>query len=65
MGTIIFHAGMSKCGSTTLQTWLKQHLPLLREAGIEPLRIRQPTPDSPVAVVSSTTTTLVLGSLPN
>jgi hypothetical protein len=64
VGTIIFHAGMSKCGSTTLQIWLKQHLPLLREAGIEPLRIRQPTPDSPVAVLSSTTT-LVLGSLPN
>jgi hypothetical protein len=54
VGVIVFHAGMSKTGSTSIQHWLAEHLPLLRSHGIEPMRIDQPTPSDPITVVPST-----------
>jgi hypothetical protein len=54
MALIIFHAGMSKAGSTSLQGWLAENLALLRSRGIESMRIEQRTPADPIAVVRST-----------
>jgi hypothetical protein len=54
VAVIVFHAGMSKTGSTSIQHWLAEHLPLLRSHGIESMRIDQPTPADPIAVVPST-----------
>jgi hypothetical protein len=54
VAVIVFHAGMSKTGSTSIQLWLAQHLPLLRSHGIESMRIDQPTPADPITVVPST-----------
>jgi hypothetical protein len=54
MALIIFHAGMSKTGSTSIQEWLAGHLPLLRRRGIQSMRIEQSRPTDPVALVPST-----------
>jgi hypothetical protein len=54
MALIIFHAGMSKTGSTSIQEWLAAHLPLLRSRGIHSMRIEQSKPADPVALVPST-----------
>ncbi len=54
MALIIFHAGMSKTGSTSIQEWLAAHLPLLRSRGIQSMRIEQSRPTDPVALVPST-----------
>jgi hypothetical protein len=54
LAVIVFHAGMSKTGSTSIQHWLAEHLPLLRSHGIESMRIDQPTPTDPITVVPST-----------
>jgi hypothetical protein len=45
---------MSKTGSTSIQHWLAEHLPLLRSNGIESMRIDQPAPTDPITVVPST-----------
>ncbi|MDQ1454470.1 MAG: hypothetical protein QOH28_90 [Actinomycetota bacterium] len=54
MALIIFHAGMSKTGSTSIQEWLAGHLALLRSRGIQSMRIEQSRPTDPVALVPST-----------
>lgn len=54
VGSIIFHAGMSKTGSTSIQDWLAANLPLLQSRGIESMRIEQREPTDPVALVPST-----------
>ncbi|HEY5172222.1 MAG TPA: hypothetical protein VIK54_10895 [Acidimicrobiia bacterium] len=54
MATIIFHAGMSKTGSTSIQDWLAANLPLLQSRGIHSMRIEQRGPDDAVALVPST-----------
>lgn len=51
MASIIFHAGMSKTGSTTIQDWLKANLPLLQSRGIQSMRIEQPGPADTIALV--------------
>jgi hypothetical protein len=61
---IIFHAGMSKAGSTSLQGWLAANLPLLRSRGIESMRIEQRTATDPIAVVRSTHTNATSKFLP-
>jgi hypothetical protein len=54
MALIIFHAGMSKTGSTSIQEWLAAHLPFLRSRGMQCMRIEQRSPTDPVALVPST-----------
>ena len=54
MASIIFHAGMSKTGSTSIQDWLKANLPLLQSRGIQSMRIEQPGATDTVALVPST-----------
>jgi hypothetical protein len=54
MALIIFHAGMSKTGSTSIQEWLAAHLSLLRSRGIQSMRIEQARSTDPVALVPST-----------
>jgi len=64
MALIIFHAGMSKTGSTSIQEWLAAHLPLLRSRGIQSMRIEQARPTDPVALVRSTRTNATSKFLP-
>jgi len=45
---------MAKTGSTSIQEWLAGHLPLLQARGIQCLRIEQPRPTDPVALVPAT-----------
>jgi hypothetical protein len=54
MASIIFHAGMSKTGSTSIQDWLKANLQLLQSRGIQSMRIEQPVPTDTVVLVPST-----------
>jgi hypothetical protein len=54
VGSTIFHAGMSKTGSTSIQDWLAANLRLLQSRGIESMRIEQREPTDPVALVPST-----------
>lgn len=64
MALIIFHAGMSKTGSTSIQEWLASHLSLLQSRGIQSMRIEQRTPADPVALAPSTRTNATSKFLP-
>jgi hypothetical protein len=51
LASILFHAGMSKSGSTSLQQWLGSNVVSLREHGLTVVRIRQPAADAPITVI--------------
>jgi hypothetical protein len=59
VGVIVFHAGMSKAGSTNIQEWLAENLSLVRSRGIEPMRIVQPSQTGPIALVPSTRSNVI------
>ncbi len=55
MAEIIFHAGMPKTGSTSIQAWLAAHLDLLENRGITAMRItRHGGAGGPISLVPST-----------
>ena len=54
MGRIILHAGMSKTGTSSIQRWLAEHGQLLRERGVQIVRVVQSSPDAPIRIVPST-----------
>ncbi len=58
MGVIVFHIGMPKAGSTSLQLWLGRQRSALRERGIECVRVAQRSREQPIRV-EPTTETLV------
>jgi hypothetical protein len=59
VASIVFHAGMPKAGSTTIQDWLAANLALLAEHRITCMRIMQPNPDEPIELRAATSTSVV------
>jgi hypothetical protein len=51
VGVIVFHIGMPKAGSTSLQLWLAGHRELLRDRGLECMRIVQYAVDDLITLV--------------
>jgi hypothetical protein len=47
---IVFHPGMAKAGSTSLQTWLAENLSMLRGRGIECMRVVQRRATDPITL---------------
>jgi hypothetical protein len=54
MTSIVFHAGMPKVASTSVQHWLADHLPYLSGHGVQCVRIVRRRPDDPITVVPAT-----------
>jgi hypothetical protein len=56
VGVIIFHVGMPKAGSTSLQLWLAERHTMLRERNIACMRIAQFFDDDPITLEPITPT---------
>jgi hypothetical protein len=59
VASIVFHAGMPKAGSTTIQDWLAANLALLAEHCISCVRIMQAKPDDPIELRAATPTSAI------
>jgi hypothetical protein len=54
MAVIVFHAGMPKAGSTSLQEWLAANVSSLRARGVDCVRIVRPRSDEPARLEPAT-----------
>jgi hypothetical protein len=64
LAAILFHAGMSKTGSTSLQHWLGRNVGFLRARGITVVRIQPSGATGPVKIAPATEASVVSRLVP-